>query len=71
MIKTPSSRKSRLLLRDRGRVSYAPRAATDNTEMESFNRRFTSENRALFLDARTLSALWVVVRRGMDYYNNP
>ena len=61
---------ARLLLKDDVRVSYALRGARDNTEMESFNSRFKSENQSLFLDASTLSALWGVVSRRMDYYNH-
>ena len=61
---------ARLLLKDYVRVSYALRGARDNTEMESFNSRFKSENRSLFLDARTLRALGAVVSRRMDYYNH-
>ena len=37
--------------------------------MKSFNSRFKGENRSLFLDASTLSALGAVVGRRMDYYN--
>ena len=61
---------ARLLLKDHVRVSYALRGARDNTEMESFNSRFKSENRSLLLDANTLSALHAVVSRRIDYYNN-
>lgn len=60
----------RLLLQDKVRVSYALRGARDNPEMESFNSRFKSENRSLFLDAQTLSALGIVVSRRMSYYNH-
>ena len=61
---------ARLLLKNHVRVSYALRGARDNTEMESFNSRFKSENRSLLLDASTLSALDAVVSRRMDYYNH-
>ena len=61
---------ARLLLKDHVRVSYALRGARDNTEMESFNSRFKSENRSLLLDARSLSKLPDVVRGRMDYYNH-
>ena len=70
---------ARLLLKDHVRVSYALRGARDNAEMASFNSRFTpalaggareSENRSLFLDASTPSALRGIVSRRMDYYNH-
>lgn len=60
----------RLLLQDKARVSYALRGARDNPQMESFNSRFKSENRSLFLDAQTLSALGIVVSRRMSYHNH-
>jgi len=61
---------ARLLLKDHVRMSYALRGARDNTEMESFNSRFKSENRSLFLDTSTLSALRGIVSRRMGYYNH-
>ncbi|MGH2670587.1 MAG: DDE-type integrase/transposase/recombinase, partial [bacterium] len=54
-----------LLLKDQVRVSYALRGARDNPEMEAFNSRFKSENRSLFLDARTLASLRAVVAERM------
>jgi transposase InsO family protein len=61
---------ARLLLKDHVQVSYALRGGWDNTEMESFNSRFRSENRSLLLDASMLSALGAVVSRRMNYYNH-
>jgi len=58
-----------LLLQDRAHLSYALNGAKDNPEMESFNGRFKTEGRSLFLDAQTLSELRAVVREQMHYYN--
>lgn len=58
-----------LLLQDRAHLSYALNGAKDNPEMESFNGRFKTEGRSLFLDAQTLSELRAVVREQMRYYN--
>jgi putative transposase len=60
---------ARLLLKDHVRVSYALNGARDNPEMEGFNSRFKTENRSLFLDARTLDELEGVVAERMAYYN--
>ena len=60
---------SRLLLKEHVRVSYALNGARDNPEMEGFNSRFKTENRSLFLDARTLHELEAVVAERMAYYN--
>jgi len=61
---------SRLLLRDRVRVSYALYGARDNPQMESFIGRFKTENRSLLLDAQTLDELQAVVAERMNYHNN-
>ena len=58
-----------LLLADRMRLSYALNGAKDNPEMESFNGRFETKGRSLFLDAQTLGELRVVVGEQMRYYN--
>lgn len=58
-----------LLLVDQVRLSYALNGAKDNPEMESFNGRFKTEGRSLFLDAQTLSQLRAVVGEQMRYYN--
>jgi len=58
-----------LLLEDRVRLSYALNGAKDNPEMESFNGRFKTEGRSLFLDAETIGELRVVVGKQMRYYN--
>ena len=58
-----------LLLQDRAHLSYALNGAKDNPEMESFNGRFKTEGRSLFLDAQTLSELRAVVGEQMRYYN--
>jgi len=60
---------ARLLLKDHARVSYALNGARDNPEMEGFNSRFKTENRSLFLDARTLDELKAVVAERMVYHN--
>jgi transposase InsO family protein len=58
-----------LLLQDRVRLSYDLNGAKDNPEMESFNGRFKTEGRSLFLEAQTLSQLRAVVGEQMRYYN--
>jgi len=60
---------SQLLLEDKARLSYALNGAKDNTEMESFNGRFKTENRSLFLDAQNLEQLDQIVAKRMHYYN--
>ena len=58
-----------LLVKDRARVSYSLNGARGNTEMESFNSRFKTENRSLLLDAKTLKELEHMVGERMGYYN--
>jgi putative transposase len=60
---------SQLLLEDRLRLSYTLNGAQDNPEMESFNGRFKTEGRSLFLDARDVPELRRVVAERMHYYN--
>ena len=60
---------SQLLLKDKGRISYALNGARDNPEMESFNGRFKNEGHSLFLDAQDLPQLIVIVDQQMNYYN--
>lgn len=60
---------SQLLLEDKARLSYALNGAKDNPEMESFNGRFKTENRSLFLDAQSVDELRNIVAQRMDYYN--
>jgi len=60
---------SRLLLKDGAQLSYTLRGAQDNPEMEAFIGRFKTENRSLFLDARSLEELRAVVDERMRYYN--
>jgi transposase InsO family protein len=60
---------SRLLLDDEARLSYALGGAGDNPEMESFNGRFKTENRSLFLDASSLAELEEIVAERISYYN--
>jgi len=43
--------------------------AKDNPEMESFNGRFKTENRSLFLDANNFEELCEIVSNRIDYYN--
>ena len=61
---------SQLLLKDGVRLSYALNGARDNPEMESFNGRFKTEGRSLFVEAQSLSELQTVVGEQMRYYNN-
>jgi len=58
-----------LLVKDRARVSYSLNGARGNTEMESFNSRFKTENRSLLLDTQTLKELEHMVGERMGYYN--
>lgn len=58
-----------LLLIDKVQLSYALNGAKDNTLMESFNSRFKTEGRSLFLEAADLDQLRTVVAVQMDYYN--
>jgi transposase InsO family protein len=60
---------SRLLLKDKSRLSYALRGAKDNPEMESFNGRFKTEGHSLFLEAQSLGELITVVDERIRYYN--
>jgi putative transposase len=61
---------SQLLLKDELRLSYALRGAKDNPAMESFNGRFKTEARSLFLEAQSTDDLVTVVDERMQYYNN-
>jgi putative transposase len=58
-----------ILVKDKARLSYALNGAKDNPEMESFNGRFKTENRSLFLDAQNLDELCKTVAERMSYYN--
>lgn len=58
-----------LLVKDQARVSYSLDGARGNTEMESFNSRFKTENRSLLLDARTLKELKRLVGERMGYHS--
>jgi len=60
---------SRVLLKDKSRLSYALGGAKDNPEMESFNGRFKGEGHSLFLEAQSLDELIAVVDDRMRYYN--
>lgn len=60
---------SQLLLTDKLRLSYALAGAKDNPEMESFNGRFKTEGRSLFLEALSIGELIAVVDERMRYYN--
>ncbi len=57
-----------LLVKDRARVSYSINGARGNTEMESFNSRFKTENRSLLFDTQTLKELELMVGERMGYY---
>jgi putative transposase len=60
---------SQLLLTDKLRLSYALAGAKDNPEMESFNGRFKTEGRSLFLEALSIGELIAVVDERMRHYN--
>jgi putative transposase len=60
---------SQLLLKDKLRLSYALGGAKDNPEMESFNGRFKTEGRSLFLGAANSGELIAVVDERMQHYN--
>jgi putative transposase len=60
---------SQLLLKDELRLSYALGGAKDNPEMESFNGRFKTGGRSLFLEASSISELIAVVDERMQHYN--
>ena len=59
----------RLLVEDKVQLSYALNGAKDNPEIESFNGRFKTENRSLFLDAQNLNELRKTVEDRIEYYN--
>ena len=59
----------KLLLVDHLRVSYSLKGAKGNTIMKSFFTPFKEENRSLFFEADTLSALEEVVRQRIEDYN--
>lgn len=58
-----------LLVVDQVRLSYALQGAKDNPLMESFNGRFKTEGRSLFLEAASLLELQAVVAAQMHYHN--
>ncbi len=58
------------VLRQGLRLSYALEGAKDNTEMESFNSRFKTENRSLLVEAADLTELRRVVAARLVYYNH-
>ncbi len=58
-----------LLVTDKVQLSYALDGAKDNPLMESFNSRFKTEGRSLFLNAADLTQLQAVVASQMRYYN--
>lgn len=57
-------------LLDKARISYALNGARDNTEMESFNSHFKTENSSRLWDQRDLPGVIRVVQSGMVYYND-
>ena len=58
-----------LLANDKVQLSYALNGAKDNPEIESFNGRFKTENRSLFMDAQNLNELHKIVEERIEYYN--
>ena len=59
----------RVLLDEKGRLSYAEHGAKDNPWIESFWGRFKAENAELFLACETLVELTSVVEDRLVYYN--
>jgi transposase InsO family protein len=60
---------SQLLLKDDLRLSYTLGSAKDNPEIESFNGRFKTEGRSLFLGAAAIGELIAVVNERFQHYN--
>ena len=58
-----------LVVKDRIKISYTLRGFKDNEEMESWNSRFKTENKSLFLDCETLEELEHTIRRQVNYHN--
>jgi len=59
-----------LAFHDKVRVSFSEDGAKGNVHLESFNRRFKSENRLLFWDQDDLASLQKVVSQPIRYYNH-
>jgi transposase InsO family protein len=59
----------RVLVEDRGRLSYAQRGTRDNAQIESFWGRFKMENASLLWEAETLDEVVEIVNWQMVYYN--
>lgn len=58
-----------VLLKDRGRLSYAEHGAKDNPWIESFWGRMKTEIGSLLWEAQTLDEVRGIVDRRMNYYN--
>ena len=59
----------RVLIEERGRLSYAENGAKDNPWIESFWGRFKTENGELLLQAETLREVTEIINEKMSYYN--
>jgi putative transposase len=58
-----------LAVKDIVKISYTLRGFKDNEEMESWNSRFKTENKSLFLDCYTLEELKKTIQRQIAYHN--
>ncbi len=58
-----------VLLDLKTRISYSERGAKGNTFMESFNSRFKSEAKDLFLNAGNIWELNRIVKERIEYQN--
>jgi len=58
-----------VLLTPRARISFSENGAKGNTTMESFNSRFTGENKSLFHEAESIWELGRLIAGQMEYRN--
>ena len=59
-----------VLIKHRARISFSENGAKGNTEMESFNGRFKTENEDLFYGAANIWELKRLIAQQINYYNN-
>ena len=60
----------RVLIKERAGISFAMNGAKDNPWIESFWRRFKTENKTLIMHADSLAELICVTEQQMTYYNH-
>ena len=60
---------SKVVVKDRARVSYSKERAKGNVHMESFIGRFKEENRLILWEQEDLRSLQKVVNERVRYYN--